>query len=163
MYNCNDKGKTSVYVGEFKKGKRDGQGKFVWSDGSIYSGSFVENQITGFGVYAWSDGRRYEGFWNNGKMNGKGKFTWPEGKYFEGVFINDKKQGHGIMYWPGQKKQLECDFKDDLPHGFGYLQENNGPKKKGEWKLGQFVRWIDQVEEKQLQEQRQASKQGARQ
>lgn len=53
------------------------------------------------------------------------------------------------------KKQLECDFYDDLPHGFGFLIENNGPKKKGEWKQGQFVRWIDQVEEKEIKGQHQ--------
>jgi hypothetical protein len=36
--------------------KKQGRGKFIWSDGSSYEGQFYDNNIEGEGVYIWSDG-----------------------------------------------------------------------------------------------------------
>jgi hypothetical protein len=33
------------YKGQFKDGKKSGQGKLMMSDGSFYQGEFVENKI----------------------------------------------------------------------------------------------------------------------
>ncbi len=30
----------SKYEGDFKKGKKEGKGKFIWADGSRYEGEF---------------------------------------------------------------------------------------------------------------------------
>jgi hypothetical protein len=40
IYNGNDPSKISIYTGEFKNGKKDGLGKFVWADKSSYAGGF---------------------------------------------------------------------------------------------------------------------------
>ena len=73
----------------YKRGKKHGEGRFVWADESIYNGNFFDNNIHGFGglcglyfigVYQWSDGRTYEGEWKNNKMDGKGTFSWADGR-----------------------------------------------------------------------------------
>ena len=51
-------------------GKKHGNGKFTWADGSTYIGRFVDNNIEGQGEYVWSDGRSYKGSWKNNKMEG---------------------------------------------------------------------------------------------
>ena len=39
----------SYYKGSFKKGQKNGKGKFVWADNSYYEGQFVDNNINGKG------------------------------------------------------------------------------------------------------------------
>lgn len=38
-----------VYEGEWKNGKRDGHGKYVWPDKSFYEGEWVEDKANGKG------------------------------------------------------------------------------------------------------------------
>lgn len=42
-------------------GKKEGQGKYIWADGSIYEGEWLDNRINGSGIYIWKDGRKYYG------------------------------------------------------------------------------------------------------
>ena len=42
------------------EGKKEGQGTYLWSDGSKYVGKWKDNKIGGFGIYTWLDGRKYE-------------------------------------------------------------------------------------------------------
>ena len=53
-----------------KIGKKQGKGKFFWTDGSQYEGQFSNNNIHGIGTYTWADGRNYKGEWKNNKMDG---------------------------------------------------------------------------------------------
>ena len=55
------KGKGDEYVGEFKSGYRNGQGKYFWSNGDKYEGEFKDDKPNGQGTYTWSDGRKYVG------------------------------------------------------------------------------------------------------
>ena len=38
-------------------------------------GFYKNDKKNGFGKYRWSDGREYIGFWENGKQSGYGKYT----------------------------------------------------------------------------------------
>ena len=42
-------------MGEYFEGKKHGQGKFQWADGSTYDGQFIDNNIHGCGIYVWAD------------------------------------------------------------------------------------------------------------
>ena len=54
------------YVGEWKKGYRNGQGNTTWSNGEKYVGEFRDNKITGQGIYTYADGSPpQEGIWEN--------------------------------------------------------------------------------------------------
>src|SRR4051812_18290500 len=67
------------YVGQFKKGKIDGQGTYTWFNGSVLSGAFVEGRPHGKGVHRYGaqtqlSGAQYEGDFTDGKMEGSGIF-----------------------------------------------------------------------------------------
>ena len=61
----------SAYVGEFKDGKKNGQGTFTFGkgkwDGDKYVGEWKNGKQNGLGTYTWSDGRKYVGEWKDGK------------------------------------------------------------------------------------------------
>ena len=40
-----------MFQGKYEKGKKQGQGKYVWKDGSYYEGDFKADNIEGEGVY----------------------------------------------------------------------------------------------------------------
>ena len=42
-----DKNSSDVYTGEFRDGRRHGQGRFVFQDGSVYEGSWEKGRYNG--------------------------------------------------------------------------------------------------------------------
>ena len=63
------------YSGEWKLGKKNGKGKYVWRDGNVYDGDWVDSKMHGSGVYTYKKGsscKSYEGSWKDGKKSGKG-------------------------------------------------------------------------------------------
>ena len=65
-------GDGSKYVGEFKDGKKNGQGTFYYTDGSVYVGELKDGKRNGQGTLTFSDGstfsdgKKYEGEWKDG-------------------------------------------------------------------------------------------------
>jgi len=55
------------YVGEWKDGKRTGQGTYTWSNGNKYIGEWKDGKRTGQGTLTFPDGTKYVGEWKNGK------------------------------------------------------------------------------------------------
>lgn len=62
-----------VYEGEWKEGKRHGQGKITWPTGVVYEGNWKEGKRTGKGKYTWTSGAVYEGDWEDAKLTEKEK------------------------------------------------------------------------------------------
>ena len=85
------------YVGEYKDGKRNGQGTVTWSDGKNYVGEFKDGKFNGHGKLTWSDGKKYVGEWKNGKRNGQGTQTWLDGRKYVGKY-KDGKTWNGTGY-----------------------------------------------------------------
>jgi len=58
------------YMGEWKDGKKHGQGTFTYGkgkwEGEKYVGEFKDGYRNGQGTYTWSNGRKYEGEFKNG-------------------------------------------------------------------------------------------------
>ena len=44
-------------MGEYVNGKKNGPGKFEWSNGSVYEGQLKDNNLHGNGLYIWADDR----------------------------------------------------------------------------------------------------------
>ena len=129
-------------------------------DGTIYVGEWKDGKREGQGTYKWADGDKYVGEWKDGKFHGQGTFTFPKpgsyaiksGKFdgnkykyvgiifqqkYVGEFKDDKKNGRGTQtdhignIYVGQ-------FKNGLKHGQGTHTFANGHKYVGEWKDGEY-------------------------
>jgi len=79
-------GEGDKYVGEFKGGFKNGHGKYIWSNGDEYVGEFKDDKPNGQGTYTWSDGDKYSGEWKVGKKYGQGTLIYPEKDKFLGEF-----------------------------------------------------------------------------
>ena len=55
------------YVGEYKDGKKHGQGTYTWFDGGIYVGKWKDGKEHGQGTYTSPVGTKYVGEWKDGK------------------------------------------------------------------------------------------------
>ena len=59
------------YAGEYKYGKRNGQGTYTWADGQEaikYTGEFKDNKMHGQGKLVYADGSIDEGEFKNGRF-----------------------------------------------------------------------------------------------
>ena len=70
----------SRYVGEWKDGKKHGQGTYTSGkgegEGDKYVGEFKGGFKNGHGKYIWSNGDEYVGEFKDDKPNGQGTYTW---------------------------------------------------------------------------------------
>ena len=80
----------STYEGEFKKGIREGKGKFTHKDGTVREGVFVNGQMTGPGVMTSESGQLYKGDFLNYRIHGEGVIEFPNGSKFEGFAVSDR-------------------------------------------------------------------------
>ena len=62
---------SSIYEGEVKKGKANGQGVLTYPDDSTYEGKFKKNKPHGKGIYTDPRENSYEGKWRYGKLKVK--------------------------------------------------------------------------------------------
>ena len=62
---------SSIYEGEVKKGKANGEGIITFSDETFYKGKFKKNKPHGLGTYTDARENTYEGKWRNGKFKSK--------------------------------------------------------------------------------------------
>ena len=134
----------SVYEGQFHNGVKNGTGKFTWGKGDcFYEGEFLNNQMSGKGTFIFDDKRKYEGSWKNNKMDGFGKFEWPDGRIYEGEYKSDKKEGYGTFSWP-DGRIYKGNWKNGRQDGEGKFYDIKNKKwKKGIWKEGKRIKWID--------------------
>jgi hypothetical protein len=72
------------YEGEFKDGKRHGQGTGTYLNGEKYVGEFKEGKRHGQGTYTYSDGSKYEGEFKDGEIHGQGILISLNGKKYFG-------------------------------------------------------------------------------
>src|SRR6266446_3745071 len=75
------------YQGEFKAGRKHGQGVKTWPNGDRYEGEFVEDRKEGTGTYAF------------------GRGPWL-GERYEGRFLDDRRHGLGVYgraTWSGTR------------------------------------------------------------
>ena len=96
----------SVYFGEFKFAKPNGQGTFKYSDGSIHSGEWKDGKGEGQGVKTWKDGKEYAGEFKNDKPDGKGTFTYLDGSKYIGEWKDGKRHGNGTLKYPDGKTYI---------------------------------------------------------
>jgi len=87
----------SKYVGEFKNGKKDGQGTYTMPRGNKYVGEFKDDSFNGQGTYTFTNGSTYVGEFKNDAFNGQGTATYANGSKYVGEFKNDMANGQGTF------------------------------------------------------------------
>ena len=78
------------YVGEFKDNKRNGQGTYTFANGDKYVGEFKDDHWNGQGTYTYAHGDKYVGGYKNNKRNGQGTYTFANGTIEEGIWKDGK-------------------------------------------------------------------------
>jgi hypothetical protein len=94
------------YQGQFRLGKRHGQGIHYYPDGSTrYKGDFRDDIRVGYGAYYFTNGDKYVGMFANNLPNGKGTYYYASGERFVGQYINGKRHGDGAYYYKNGKRE----------------------------------------------------------
>ena len=119
------------FIGNFYKDKKDGKGKMIYNiSGDIYEGEYKNDLFNGNGHYiSKSTGQEYKGEYKNGLMYGKGLLEWSEGEFYRGNFVNGKKEGEGELHM-GNGRSFIGNFTNGRPNGIGIF--DNGLNFKGE-------------------------------
>ena len=91
------------------------QGNFIYKykDGSVYIGNYKDGRRHGKGTFTWENGNKYKGNWQNGKMSGIGTYIWKNGIKDVGEFKNGALNGFAIRYDEKGKILKEGIWKDD--------------------------------------------------
>jgi hypothetical protein len=94
------------YQGDFRFGKRHGQGIHYYPDGSVrYKGDFREDKRIGYGAYYFTNGDKYVGLFANNLPNGKGTYYYASGERFVGQYKDGKRHGDGAYYYKNGKRE----------------------------------------------------------
>lgn len=134
------------YSGEHNDiGQKHGYGKAVYLDGDTYVGNWKEGKPNGYGIYLWSDGNAfYQGQFLDGKWHGYGVIFKKGYSKYIGQWVKGKEDGQGIKYYIGSFSnetngcfyggkfnrgfpvgQLDCSRKND--HAFWETINNTKP------------------------------------
>ena len=121
------------YVGEYKDGKRNGQGVGTWPNGDKYVGDHKDGKFDGQGTVTWSTGARYVGEFKDGKRSGQGTFFREDGRIGLGEWAESKPSGRFIEYRADKTVERSGIFKDGKlvtsqyidPNSFTRIARNN--------------------------------------
>ncbi|MDC9723685.1 MAG: hypothetical protein PSN34_13065, partial [Urechidicola sp.] len=157
----NEKGESitgnRIYEGDFKNGKRDGNGKEVWPNGRHYLGQFKNGWKHGEGTFTWDIGDKYVGEFVDDWRTGYGEFTYRNGDTYIGTFSANKfvdgtyVWAHGDSFmgsWKNNKKDVgiynylngnsfKGGWSDEGQHGFGTFTWADKSKYVGEFLNGE--------------------------
>ena len=91
LYLADNEFKGDIYVGEYKFDLYNGQGTYIWKDGSKYTGNWLDNNQDGQGIYIYPDGSKEVGEFKNGLLNGFAIRYNADGSITqEGIFKDDE-------------------------------------------------------------------------
>jgi hypothetical protein len=129
----------SKYVGEFKDGRKNGQGTKIFPDGSKYVGEFKGGRYHGHGIFTFPDGRKYVGEYKRGRIwNGQGTYTWSDGTKYEGEWKEGKRHGQGTFtYTDGSKYVGDYDEIEMRLNGTNYDKDG---KITGKFVNGEYIK-----------------------
>ncbi|KAG2495201.1 hypothetical protein HYH03_006807 [Edaphochlamys debaryana] len=93
-------GSGELYDGQWRRGKRHGQGSYDNVDGFSYRGGWEDDVATGFGYARFPGGAQYEGEWLRGRRQGWGLLRGAQGEVYEGQWADDTLDGLGRFTHP---------------------------------------------------------------
>lgn len=135
----------ATYFGQYKNGKRHGEGKQIWHDGSIYEGQWKDDRTNGKGRLIHAEGDVFEGQWANDKTNGYGKYTHLDGTTYLGEWKDDLQHGVGKEEW-ADKSNFEGQYVNGVKEGNGIFSWVDGSRYEGNFAhndldgIGNFIK-----------------------
>ncbi len=108
------------YVGQFKNGKRDGKGTYMFPDKTKsggqkqYEGGWKEDMPSGKGTLTFYDGRKFVGEWMFDTVVTKESDT-SGGKLMTFTRSSRVTSAQGTMFYPDGRKEVG-EFKNDAFH-----------------------------------------------
>ena len=114
------------YVGEFKDGKKHGQGIVTSPSGSKFVGGFKDDKTEGKGTFTALDVGIQVCNFSNGTCNGQGSWIFSDGSgTYVGEFKDGNLEGQGISTYGNGLKYIG-EYKNNLPNGQGIFYNANG-------------------------------------
>ena len=141
LYLADNEFKGDTYVGEYKFNVHNGQGTYIFKDGSKYTGNWLDNNPNGQGIFIYTDGSKDVGEFKNGLLNGfaikydAGGSITQEGIFKDDEFLHAKTSENKEL--PSQMSSLPpcpSDPNATFDNCFGTWQWDDGSKYEGEWK-----------------------------
>jgi hypothetical protein len=128
---------SQKYVGEFKDGRRHGQGTLYLPLGRILQGTWRDDEIVE-GTSTLADGTRYTGTWEFGYRHDKGELIYPDGRKYIGDFHAGHKHGQGKMVYP-DGRVYTGEFKAGKRTGNGTMTYSDGRIISGRFLNGEYL------------------------
>lgn len=93
----NDKNLNIEFFGDFKYGKKNGQGILKLENDDLYVGQFVNDRMSGTGefYFAGSGSIAVGDIFKDGEIRGEGAFYWIGGIKYQGDIFNGLPHGFG--------------------------------------------------------------------
>ena len=115
------------YEGFKRGGKRNGLGKFFYSEGSCYDGEWKDNKMNGYGILTYPNGAKaYEGYWKDDEFEGTGTIYNDSQATLDSPFdYTDFSQLDD--YWVSYEGEIH----EGKKHGIGKLILTNGESRGG--------------------------------
>lgn len=148
------------YTGFWLKGKRNGNGTQVLTDGYIYRGSFENDRYDGYGELTKGDSVLYSGQWRKGVRQGRGIITDHQGRKINGFWNADtlvsgvrtdslgtytgqlaqdgNAEGHGA-YLSKDGTYYEGHWTNDRRNVFGFSLSPKRHIRVGEWRNDRYM------------------------
>ena len=121
----------SIYEGNIKNSKFNGQGKLILED-AVYEGLFENGEFKN-GKLTWNNGYEYNGNFNGFSLQGKGKLKSPEGDIYEGDFDENYFHGEGKYTYHDSQNTYEGEFQYGIKKGKGKYTAKNEYIYNGNW------------------------------
>ena len=132
-----DPQKRLRYDGEWKNGKKNGNGTLYWTNGSIYQGQWSNDMMDGIGVMVLPGKLIYEGEFCENQFQGQGVLTWEDGKKYEGSWERNLQHGFGTLCYsnsdPRKRKSYKGNWSDGKKQGYGLMTWHNNARYEGNW------------------------------
>ena len=116
-------GPTSLYVGDFVAGKKQGKGRII-TESFWYEGEWLSDYFHGRGKVCTFEGYSIEGEFAMGKVYGMASEVLSNGERYEGEFYQGVRHGHGKIELVGTV--FTGEFNNGYPEGNGRVDFSDG-------------------------------------
>ena len=127
------KSEEIVYSGDWKAGKYHGLGVLKVDASTIYDGCFANGLYSGFGKMVLAHRKTTECEWRAGRMSdGAATISFVDGSVFTGEIVDGVPNGHGIIKY-ANNDVYDGELRGGRREGVGRCIFANGEEYNGDW------------------------------